>query len=43
MSTRLWYATVYVRDFDRAVAFYQNMLGLPLHGNEIFLDELRDE
>jgi predicted enzyme related to lactoylglutathione lyase len=27
---RVWYATAYVRDFDRAVAFYRDTLGLPL-------------
>ncbi|MEN8158604.1 MAG: VOC family protein [Myxococcota bacterium] len=27
---RLWYATVYVRDFPRALAFYRDTLGLPL-------------
>lgn len=30
MATRLWYVNVFVRDFDRAVDFYQNQLGLPL-------------
>ena len=32
---RLWYATVYVRDFGRALAFYRDVLGLPLR----FADE----
>jgi lactoylglutathione lyase len=32
---RLWYATVYVRDFARALAFYRDVLGLPLR----FADE----
>ena len=32
---RLWYATVYVRDFARALAFYRDLLGLPLR----FADE----
>jgi predicted enzyme related to lactoylglutathione lyase len=32
---RLWYATVYVRDFERALAFYRDTLGLPLR----FADE----
>ena len=32
---RLWYATVYVRDFPRALAFYRDTLGLPLR----FADE----
>lgn len=32
---RLWYATVYVRDFARALAFYRDTLGLPLR----FADE----
>src|SRR5262245_10742249 len=27
---RLWYATVYVRDCPRALAFYRDVLGLPL-------------
>lgn len=30
MISRVWYVTVYVRDFHGAVDFYQNMLGLPL-------------
>jgi predicted enzyme related to lactoylglutathione lyase len=29
-AVRLWYATVYVRDFSRALAFYRDTLGLPL-------------
>ena len=32
---RLWYTTVYVRDFARALAFYRDVLGLPLR----FADE----
>ena len=32
---RLWYATVYVRDFPRALGFYRDTLGLPLR----FADE----
>ena len=32
---RLWYATVYVRDFPSALAFYRDRLGLPLR----FADE----
>jgi catechol 2,3-dioxygenase-like lactoylglutathione lyase family enzyme len=32
---RVWYATVYVRDFERAVRFYRDRLGLPLR----FADE----
>jgi predicted enzyme related to lactoylglutathione lyase len=32
---RVWYATVYVRDFARALAFYRDVLGLPLR----FADE----
>jgi predicted enzyme related to lactoylglutathione lyase len=27
---RVWYATVYVRDFERALRFYRDELGLPL-------------
>ena len=27
---RLWYATVFVADFERAVAFYEKKLGLPV-------------
>jgi predicted enzyme related to lactoylglutathione lyase len=34
-SPRFWYATVYVRDFARALAFYRDVLGLPLR----FADE----
>jgi predicted enzyme related to lactoylglutathione lyase len=30
MRYRLWYTTVYVRDFSRAVDFYADTLGLPL-------------
>jgi predicted enzyme related to lactoylglutathione lyase len=30
MTVRLWYATVYVKDFPRALAFYRDVLGLPL-------------
>jgi predicted enzyme related to lactoylglutathione lyase len=29
-SVRVWYATVYVRDFPRALRFYRDKLGLPL-------------
>ena len=29
-SVRVWYATVYVRDFERALRFYRDVLGLPL-------------
>jgi predicted enzyme related to lactoylglutathione lyase len=32
---RFWYATVYVRDFARALAFYRDVLALPLR----FADE----
>ena len=32
---RVWYATVYVRDFARALEFYRDKLGLPLR----FADE----
>ena len=32
---RIWYVTVYVRDFERALAFYRDVLGLPLR----FADE----
>jgi predicted enzyme related to lactoylglutathione lyase len=32
---RVWYATVYVRDFASALAFYRDVLGLPLR----FADE----
>jgi predicted enzyme related to lactoylglutathione lyase len=34
-GVRLWYATVYVRDFASALAFYRDVLGLPLR----FADE----
>ena len=30
MISRVWYVTVYVRDFQGAVDFYQNKLGLTL-------------
>jgi len=30
MISRVWYVTVYVRDFQRAVDFYQNTIGLTL-------------
>jgi predicted enzyme related to lactoylglutathione lyase len=30
MVSRVWYATVYVRDFARAMDFYENTLGLKL-------------
>src|SRR5689334_3346286 len=30
MIDRLWYATIFVKDFPRAVAFYRDTLGLPL-------------
>ena len=29
-NARVWYVNIYVRDFDRAVDFYENKLGLPL-------------
>lgn len=32
---RVWYATVYVRDFERALRFYRDKLGMPLR----FADE----
>jgi catechol 2,3-dioxygenase-like lactoylglutathione lyase family enzyme len=32
---RVWYATVYVREFERALRFYRDKLGLPLR----FADE----
>jgi catechol 2,3-dioxygenase-like lactoylglutathione lyase family enzyme len=32
---RVWYATVYVRDFELALRFYRDKLGLPLR----FADE----
>ena len=35
MIDRLWYATVFVKDFPRALAFYRDTLGLPLR----FADE----
>jgi predicted enzyme related to lactoylglutathione lyase len=35
MSVRVWYATVYVRDFASALVFYRDVLGLPLR----FADE----
>lgn len=35
MIDRLWYATVFVTDFPRALAFYRDTLGLPLR----FADE----
>jgi predicted enzyme related to lactoylglutathione lyase len=35
MIDRLWYATVFVSDFSRALAFYRDTLGLPLR----FADE----
>jgi predicted enzyme related to lactoylglutathione lyase len=34
-AIRVWYATVYVRDFPRALRFYRDKLGLPLR----FADE----
>jgi predicted enzyme related to lactoylglutathione lyase len=34
-AVRVWYATVYVRDFVRALRFYRDKLGLPLR----FADE----
>jgi len=34
-AIRVWYATVYVRDFERALRFYRDKLGLPLR----FADE----
>ena len=30
MDARVWYVNVYVHDFDRAVGFYSDVLGLPL-------------
>src|SRR5436309_9108737 len=30
MNARVWYVNIFVRDFDRAVDFYQRALGLPL-------------
>ena len=30
MSYRVWYTTVYVADFDRAVDFYAKTIGMPL-------------
>jgi predicted enzyme related to lactoylglutathione lyase len=35
MIDRLWYATIFVKDFPRALAFYRDTLGLPLR----FADE----
>jgi predicted enzyme related to lactoylglutathione lyase len=35
MIDRVWYATVFVKDFPRALAFYRDTLGLPLR----FADE----
>jgi predicted enzyme related to lactoylglutathione lyase len=35
VPVRVWYATVYVRDFERALAFYRDVLELPLN----FADE----
>ena len=29
-DTRLWYVNIFVTDLDRAVAFYEHTLGLPL-------------
>ena len=34
-AVKVWYVTVYVRDFARALAFYRDVLGLPLR----FTDE----
>lgn len=34
-AVRVWYATVYVRDFERALRFYRDKLELPLR----FADE----
>ena len=31
MESKVWYVTVYVRDFERAIAFYRDTLGLPLN------------
>jgi predicted enzyme related to lactoylglutathione lyase len=45
MIDRLWYATVFVKDFARALAFYRDTLGLPLrfvdegHGHASFATE----
>ncbi len=30
MIDRLWYATIFVKDFKRALEFYRDTLGLPL-------------
>jgi predicted enzyme related to lactoylglutathione lyase len=35
MIDKVWYATVFVKDFPRALAFYRDTLGLPLR----FADE----
>ena len=31
MEGRVWYVTVYVRDLERAIAFYRDTLGFPLN------------
>ena len=37
MIDRVWYATVFVTDFQRGLAFYRDTLGLPLlHADEKF-------
>ena len=34
MDARVWYVNIFVTDFDRAVTFYQQTLGLPLRFRE---------
>ena len=35
MVSRVWYTTVYVRDFERAMDFYENTLGLKLRRKDV--------